>query len=513
MNLKSNKKSKFWCIPYVMLTLLAFFLGSCDDGKEVSPITGSGGTPFNPAFPIRIDSIYPKAGSAGQRVLIYGENFGNNPSQLEVYIGGQKSSVVNVKSTYMYCLMPSKAYEGDIQVTIKDGEKTYTSEKSDVRFEYQRLKVVSTLLGEVNPQISDKKKNFEIKDGPFDNCGGVANPCFMKWDPENPELLYFAEDTSVDPEGVTGSGIRCIDFGRQQLYTILPRSEYGGYERGRSIDFFKDKDGVYHMVVATSQANATNPAVYMFDRVSDTTKPCGFKWSNRRTIVNYNGCACAAIHPQNGDLYFTHFQKGHLYRVKKDILQEFVDGTRTTAVSPGTGADYMFTVQDKEWEFNIIIHPTGNYAYLMVINKHYILRSDYNGESFTTPYVVAGSANQNGYVDAVGNLAKFDSAYQGVFVKNDNYKGEIDEYDFYIADKHNHAIRILTPLGQVSTFAGRGSASLNSNPWGYVNGDLRKEARFERPKAIAYDEKTGIVYVGDAYNHRIRKIALEEFND
>ena len=74
MNLKSNKKSKFWCIPYVMLTLLAFFLGSCDDGKEVSPITGSGGTPFNPAFPIRIDSIYPKAGSAGQRVLIYGEN-------------------------------------------------------------------------------------------------------------------------------------------------------------------------------------------------------------------------------------------------------------------------------------------------------------------------------------------------------------------------------------------------------------------------------------------------------
>ena len=40
-----------------LLTLLAFFLGSCDDGKEVSPITGSGGTPFNPAFPIRIDSI------------------------------------------------------------------------------------------------------------------------------------------------------------------------------------------------------------------------------------------------------------------------------------------------------------------------------------------------------------------------------------------------------------------------------------------------------------------------
>ncbi len=38
-----------------------------------------------------------------------------------------------------------------------------------------------------------------------------------------------------------------------------------GMSVGSSIDFFKDKDGVYHMVVATSQANATNPAVYMFD--------------------------------------------------------------------------------------------------------------------------------------------------------------------------------------------------------------------------------------------------------
>ena len=69
MNLKSNKKSKFWCIPYVMLTLLAFFLGSCDDGKEVSPITGSGGTPFNPAFPIRIDSIYLKQALQGKEYL------------------------------------------------------------------------------------------------------------------------------------------------------------------------------------------------------------------------------------------------------------------------------------------------------------------------------------------------------------------------------------------------------------------------------------------------------------
>ena len=32
-----------------------------------------------------------------------------------------------------------------------------------------------------------------------------------------------------------------------------------------------------------------------------------------------------------------------------------------------------------------MIHPTGKYAYFMVINRNYILRSDFNGETFTAP--------------------------------------------------------------------------------------------------------------------------------
>ena len=67
----------------------------------------------------------------------------------------------------------------------------------------------------------------------------------------------------------------------------------------------------------------------------------------------------------------------------------------------------------------------------------------------------------------------------------------------------------ITPQGKVSTFAGRGSASLNGNPWGYVDGDLRQEARFDRPKGIAYDEATDTYYIGDGSNRRIRKIAYE----
>jgi len=106
---------------------------------------------------------------------------------------------------------------------------------------------------------------------------------------------------------------------------------------------------------------------------------------------------------------------------------------------------------------------------------------------------------------------RLNTPYQGVFVKNEDYveAGKTDEYDFYFTEQYNHDIRILTPEGSVTTFAGRGSSSINPDPWGYVNGDLREEARFDQPTGIAYDEEEGAFYIGDKSNHRFRKIALE----
>ena len=414
-------------ILWGMFTLTTFLLQSCDNGKEVTPAQGSGGSPFNPQLPISVKEISPTNGAAGQKVLIYGENFGNDPSLIEVTIGGQKAPVVNVQSTVIYCIVPTKAYSGEIQVTIKQGEEIYSAEVAEIKFEYQRQVVVSSLC-----------------------------------------------------------------------------------------DFYKDDNGKYHMIVGLAQGNVNSTAVMMFDRIEGGTKPCGFTWGNGRVIAQNQGCQAAAIHPTTGDLYFSNYQNSLLYRVKKYVIEEFATGKRTTPVRPGTADDAAQTilkVQDKEWEFNIMIHPTGKYAYFMVINRNYILRSDFNGETFTAPYVIAGvNSNKDTYVyqDGVGNQARFGNPYSGVFVKNPEYAGNSDEYDFYLTDRHNHAIRILSPLGQVTTYAGRGSASLNSNPWGYANGRLREDARFNRPKGIAWDERDNTIYVGDANNYRIRKIGLEE---
>ena len=63
------------------------------------------------------------------------------------------------------------------------------------------------------------------------------------------------------------------------------------------------------------------------------------------------------------------------------------------------------------------------------------------------------------------------------------------------------------------TVAGRGSEGLDSNVWGYVDGDLRKEARFNQPRGIAYDEKSATFYISDSENRRIRSITIEGETD
>lgn len=154
------------------------------------------------------------------------------------------------------------------------------------------------------------------------------------------------------------------------------------------------------------------------------------------------------------------------------------------------------------------IPPSGNYAYIVVVNQHYILRSDYDWKTkrLTTPYIVCGQQGAKDWVDGVGKKARMHAPRQGTFVKNPAYKGSSDEYDFYFCDRENHCIRILTPQGRVTTFAGRGSNGTS----GYNDGDLRQEARFNHPEGIVYDEERECFFIGDRENRRIRKIGYEE---
>ena len=93
-----------------------------------------------------------------------------------------------------------------------------------------------------------------------------------------------------------------------------------------------------------------------------------------------------------------------VYRLQRVPLSERVSGLRYDFYQWGANdnkahAEELFTIQDANWEFNFIVHPSGDYVYMMVQNQHYILRSNYDrvNKRLTTPYIVCGQPGQADY--------------------------------------------------------------------------------------------------------------------
>ena len=94
-----------------------------------------------------------------------------------------------------------------------------------------------------------------------------------------------------------------------------------------------------------------------------------------------------------------------------------------------------------------------------------------------------------GEADGAGNEAEFRSP-GGIVIDGSDV--------LYVADRHNHKIRKITPSGEVSTYAGDG--------YGFQNGSLLS-SRFKEPFGMSRDA-SGDIYIAEADGNRIRKIDI-----
>ncbi|MFI5336489.1 MAG: immunoglobulin domain-containing protein, partial [Opitutales bacterium] len=101
---------------------------------------------------------------------------------------------------------------------------------------------------------------------------------------------------------------------------------------------------------------------------------------------------------------------------------------------------------------------------------------------------LAGSSSTQGYMDATGPAAAFNSPQALATDGNGNV---------YVADTANSAIRMVTAAGVVTTIAGNGLKG-TADGAGY-------QARFNQPSGIVLDS-AGNIYVADTNNDTIRKI-------
>lgn len=472
---------------------------SCKDDDN-----GTVASPFDPAQPIVITSFTPESGGSQDQIIIKGKNFGNDKSRLSLSIGGKEAVVINVMSDKLYAIVPQRAFSGEIAITvIDDSDKAHTA-VADKRFNYEAQPVVGTLCGYRN----DNDNQGEMW-GSFDVCTGFNSEGTLAIDPLYPNRVYICYDAAMK--------IAQLDLEKRECTLLMSANKFQ-QNRLRNIDF--SLDGQY-MLVSTDRADqdTKSTSVWIVTRNSDGTFN---DRSSCQPLVAYKQCNGVAVHPVNGEVYFNSYSNGELFRMSlDDYFASFVADPETGEKGEWTGYredgafTELFKIQDPSYEFQMTIHPSGDYAYITVINRNYILRTDYNWskKEFMTPYVVSGMNSGDegrGWVDAVGTNARFARPYQGVFVKNPQYEaeGRPDVYDFYVADCLNFCIRSITPEGIVRTYAGH-TPSTDGNIWGTEDGALRTAARFRDVTGLAYDYQREQFYVLDHNNRRIRTIGKE----
>ncbi|MCL1883996.1 MAG: hypothetical protein FWF81_09635 [Defluviitaleaceae bacterium] len=130
----------------------------------------------------------------------------------------------------------------------------------------------------------------------------------------------------------------------------------------------------------------------------------------------------------------------------------------------------VFVTEDED----IIVTDSGNHAIRRI-----------RGEFVIT---IAGNGTP-GFRDGVEGVALFNEPRAAV---------KCADGFIYVADTMNHVLRIISPYGGVSLFAGAPNES------GFHDGDLL-DARFFEPSGL-YITREGVLYVADSANHAIRRI-------
>ena len=220
--------------------------------------------------------------------------------------------------------------------------------------------------------------------------------------------------------------------------------------------------------------------VYRFTRKPLPT-PVG--WKAHVTTVAGDGSPLVLGDPfgvavaSDGSIYFT--DAGDQNRIQKITP----DGNITSIAGgvegygDGVGSKALFNSPSA-----IAFAPNG-FLVIADTGNNRIRRIPPLGETGT----VAGDGKA-GYADGPANKAQFNGPI-GVAV---DAQGNI-----YVADSYNDRIRLITPDGQVSTVAGKGTP-------GFADGD-RNTALFDTPSGIVVANDNSLI-VADTGNDRLRKI-------
>lgn len=197
----------------------------------------------------------------------------------------------------------------------------------------------------------------------------------------------------------------------------------------------------------------------------------------------FSGLRCGAT-DANGALYVS--DVGQNRRVRKvtpgGVVTTLAGGGTSSTVFDGTGAAAVISIPQ-----GLVVDFKG-FVFVADGGLHCIRRVSPGGVVTT----FAG-AQTNGpppkFKDGSGLVATFASPF-GLALESSGV--------LYVGDSNNNRVRMVTPSGDVTTYAGSGASTPFSD-------GAALSATFSNPHALAL-HSSGVLFVADTGNHRIRSI-------
>lgn len=241
----------------------------------------------------------------------------------------------------------------------------------------------------------------------------------------------------------------------------------------------------YFRVRAKDLVNNTSTSTA---QLSATTQSCGgcvttLAGSGSSGSLDATGTSATFAGPYgvavdaSGNVYVADYGNRKIRKITSSGVVTTLAGSGAAGSADATGAAATFNFPK-----GVTVDSSGN-VFVADTTNHKIRKITAAGVVTT----LAGSGTL-GSTDATGIAASF------------NYPADVavdSAGNLYVADTENHRIRKVTPAGVVTTFAGSGSQG-SADATGTA-------ATFSYPSGIAVDS-SGIVYVSDTANHKIRKI-------
>jgi DNA-binding beta-propeller fold protein YncE len=460
MYLKMNSKNiikletLFAAIAIIYMSFLLFV--SCGDADN-----NGKGVDYDPSKPVVLTSFHPDSGGMASKVIFDGENFGSDPSKIKVYFNQKPAPVIGSSGQRMYAVVPR--LPGDtciISVVVGSDSAVY-----DQQFRYKIGVSVSTIAGNGGGKNQGSMDEAMVE-GALD------------------QAVLWPQGLCIDNDGNLFALIRNNNGGlvkineEENTITFLARAEQGivwpptpcvDLETGIVV-FPSDHVGSIFWTFDPKEGWAYRERYMLFKENPKNIDSPSQAWKKTTASCRYDGH------------YYTHFHNGQVTKIHpKTYEAEFV----YKIPNSGDCRGMAFHPKYPKIAYMAFYDNVGEYS-------HSICTMDITDPENTFKKV-SGGGSGGGFRDGEVSVALFNRPCQIFFDPDGN---------LYIADEGNHCIRRLnTETNMVETVVGvPGEADWKDG--------LKDEARFNEPYGIAVGSD-GTVYVGDAGNARIRKLAIE----